>query len=62
MHAIEQAASSEQTYGSEKRIVGQLGGIGAEDIATLGGRMLCELLRWVRQNGIWVGGVHKEAR
>lgn len=52
----------QQTHGSKERVASQLGEIGAEAIATLSGRMLCELLRWVWRDGIWVGRVHKERR
>ena len=51
-----------QTHGGKERVASQLCEVGAKAIATLSGRMLCELLRWVRRDGIWVGRVHKERR
>jgi hypothetical protein len=49
-----------ETYGSEERVGGQLAKVGAEAIATLGRRMLCELLRWAGRNRLGIGRVHGE--
>ena len=47
------------SYGGEEGVLGQVREVGAEAVAALDGRMLCELLRWEGR----FGGVHgAEAR